>query len=40
VGEAMLALVLSGAFLEKFSGDSIKETCENYSHFMERLREY
>ena len=40
VGEAMLALELCGAFLEKFGGDSINETAENYGRFMERLREY
>jgi len=40
VGEAMLALELCGAFLEKFGGDSIDETAENYSRFMERVRRY
>jgi chorismate synthase len=40
VGEAMLALELCGAFLEKFGGDSIDETAENYSRFMERVRNY
>ena len=40
VGEAMLALELCGAFLEKFGGDSIEETCENHSRFMERVRSF
>ncbi|MCL2877353.1 MAG: chorismate synthase [Acidobacteria bacterium] len=40
VGEAMLALELCGAFLEKFGGDSMDETAENYGRFMERLRKY
>jgi len=40
VGEAMLALELCGAFLEKFGGDSIDETCENHGRFMKRVLEY
>jgi len=40
VGEAMLALELCGAFLEKFGGDSIDETAENHIRFMERVRNY
>ena len=40
VGEAMLALELCGAFLEKFGGDSIDETAENYGRFMERIKRY
>ena len=28
-GEAMTALVLAGAFMEKFGGDSLKETRRN-----------
>ena len=40
VGEAMLTLELCKAFLEKFGGDSINETAENYSRFMERVMEY
>ena len=40
VGEATLALELCGAFLEKFGGDSINETAENYGRFMERVRNY
>jgi chorismate synthase len=40
VGEAVLALELCGAFLEKFGGDSIEETAENYGCFMNRVRNY
>lgn len=40
VGEAMLALELCGAFLEKFGGDSIEETAENFSRFMDRVKKY
>ena len=40
VGEAMLALELCRAFLEKFGGDSIDETAENFSRFMERVKKY
>jgi chorismate synthase len=30
VGEAMMAIVLTEALLEKFGGDSIKEMLRNY----------
>jgi chorismate synthase len=40
VGEAMLSLELCGAFLEKFGGDSIDETAENYNRFMQRVKNY
>ena len=40
VGEAMLALELCGAFLEKFGGDSMDEIRENYDRCMERVRDY
>ena len=40
VAEAMLALELGGAFLEKFGGDSMNETAENYTRFMERVKKY
>jgi chorismate synthase len=40
IGEAMLALVLSQAFLEKFGGDHLKETRRNYSSFLESLRHH
>lgn len=34
IGEAMLALVLTGAFLEKFGGDHIDETRRNYEGYL------
>ena len=38
VGEAMAALVLAEAVLEKFGGDSVAETRRNYLSYMENLR--
>jgi chorismate synthase len=38
VAEAMVALVLAEAVLEKFGGDSIEETRRNYSTYMQNLR--
>jgi len=38
VGEAMVALVLAQAFLEKFGGDSIKEVTRNYESYLARLK--
>ncbi len=40
VGEAMLAMVLASAFLEKFGGDSMRETENNYAHFCGMMEEY
>jgi chorismate synthase len=40
VGEAMTALILARAFLEKFGGDSIEETRRNYEGYMEQVRRY
>jgi chorismate synthase len=37
VGEAMAALVLAEAVLEKFGGDSVSETRRNYLSYMENL---
>lgn len=37
VAEAMVALVLAEAVLEKFGGDSINETRRNFSNFVENL---
>jgi len=34
VAEAMVAVVLADAFLEKFGGDSLAETRANYEHFL------
>jgi chorismate synthase len=40
VGEAMVALVLADALLEKFGGDSLSETLDNLAAYRERLRSY
>jgi chorismate synthase len=37
VGESMAALVLAGAFLEKFGGDSIEETGRNHASYRQQL---
>jgi chorismate synthase len=37
VGEAMVALVLAGAFLEKFGGDSLEETRRNFDGYQKQL---
>ena len=37
VGEAMVALVLADAFLEKFGGDSIAEITRNYNSYLQHL---
>jgi chorismate synthase len=39
-GEAMVALVLAGAFLEKFGGDSIGETRRNFEGYQRQLDEF
>jgi len=39
-GEAMVALELAGAFLEKFGGDSIGETRRNYAGYQKQLDEF
>ena len=40
VGEAMVALVLAQAALDKFGGDSLGETKRNYQAYLEQVREY
>jgi chorismate synthase len=37
VGEAMVALVLADAFLEKFGGDSLAETSRNFDGYLAYL---
>ena len=37
IGEAMIALVLANAFMEKFGGDSIPETRRNYLGYMNTI---
>jgi chorismate synthase len=38
VGEAMMAIVLAEAFLEKFGGDSIDEIRRNYQGYLDYLK--
>ncbi|MGE5239663.1 MAG: chorismate synthase [Chloroflexota bacterium] len=38
IAEAMAALVVADAFIEKFGGDSLTETRRNYDGFMDQLR--
>jgi chorismate synthase len=38
IGEAMLALVLADAFLEKFGGDSMGEILRNHAGYLEQIR--
>jgi chorismate synthase len=40
VGEAMVALTLARAFLEKFGGDSLEETRRNYEAYMDQVRRF
>jgi chorismate synthase len=40
IGEAMVALVLAQAFLEKFGGDSLTETRRNFEGYQEQVRKY
>jgi chorismate synthase len=40
IGEAMVALILTGAFLEKFGGDSLGETKRNYESYLARVKNY
>ena len=40
IGEAMVALVLAQAMLEKFGGDSMKEAKRNYEQYQQQVREF
>ncbi|HLJ14857.1 MAG TPA: chorismate synthase [Bryobacteraceae bacterium] len=40
IGEAMVALVLAQAFLEKFGGDSLGETRRNFEGYLEQVRNF
>jgi chorismate synthase len=40
IGEAMVAIVLAQAFLEKFGGDSMVETRRNYDGYLEQVRSF
>ncbi len=38
IGEAMLAIVLAEAILEKFGGDNLKETLRNYHSYLDSIK--
>jgi chorismate synthase len=40
IGEAMVALVLAQAFLEKFGGDSLGETKRNFAGYLDQVRSF
>jgi chorismate synthase len=40
IGEAMVAIVLAQALLEKFGGDSLAETRRNYNGYLEQVRKF
>ncbi len=40
VGEAMTAVVLAEAFLDKFGGDSVQETTRNHRNYLAQLRDF
>lgn len=40
IGEAMVAIVLAQAFLEKFGGDSMVETKRNYDGYLDQVRAF
>jgi len=40
IGEAMVAIVLAQAFLEKFGGDSLVETRRNFEGYREQVRNF
>jgi chorismate synthase len=40
IGEAMVALVLAAAALEKFGGDSLAETKRNYDGYLEQVKNF
>ena len=40
IGEAMVAIALAGAFLEKFGGDSLEETRRNFDGFQDQVKQF
>ena len=40
IGEAMVALTITEAFLEKFGGDSMKEIQKNYDSYVRHIKEF
>ena len=40
IAEAMVALVMAQAFLEKFGGDSLRETRRNFEGYLQQVRDF
>ncbi len=40
IGEAMVSIILAQAFLEKFGGDSLRETKRNFDHYIEQVKNF
>jgi chorismate synthase len=40
IGEAMVAIVLAQAFIEKFGGDSLEETRRNFEGYREQVKNF
>jgi chorismate synthase len=40
IGEAMVSLVLAQSFLEKFGGDSLRETQRNYEGYLSQVKAF
>ncbi len=40
IGEAMVALVLAAAMIEKFGGDSLRESKRNYEGYLDQVRNF
>jgi len=40
IGEAMVAIVLAGAMVEKFGGDSLREMKRNFDGYAEQVRQF
>jgi chorismate synthase len=40
IGEAMMAIVIAQAMIEKFGGDSLRETRRNFDGYLAQVREY
>ena len=40
IGEAMVAMVLASAMIEKFGGDSLGETRRNFEGYLEQVKNF
>ena len=40
IGEAMVALTIADAFLEKFGGDSMREVMQNYNSYCKQIKKF